>query len=104
MHNVVLAFAAAWRVLLASLVLGAGLPLLFALGIRSLSLGASGEVVISGTGVTSPAPHLVGKLLAGACFTVVLVAVALGITFIVASGFGKALSFEHLYPVIVDKH
>jgi hypothetical protein len=29
--------------------------------------------------------------------------VLLGIGFIVASGFGKALSFEHVFPVIVDK-
>jgi hypothetical protein len=104
MHNVVLAFAAAWRVLLASLVLGAGLPMLFALGIRALSFGASGEVVIRETGVTSPAPHPLGRLLGGVCFAVVLMAVALGITFIVASGFGKMLSFEHVYPTIVDKH
>jgi hypothetical protein len=103
-HNVVLALGAGWRVLLASLVLGAGLPTLFALGIRALSLGTSGEVVIGETGVTSPAPHPFGKVLGGMCFAVVLMAVALGMAFIVASGFGKALSFEHIYPVIVDKH
>ncbi len=44
-----------------------------------------------------------GKALAVVCFAVVVAAVALGITFIVASGFGKALSFEHVYPTIVDK-
>lgn len=104
MHNVVLAFSAAWRVLLASLVLGAGLPVLFTLGIRALSFGTSGEVVIRESGVTSPAPHPMGKVLGGLCFAVVIVAVVLGIMFIVASGFGKMLSFEHIYPVIVDKH
>ena len=31
-------------------------------------------------------------------------ACVLGITFIVASGFGKAVSFAHIYPTIVDKH
>jgi PiT family inorganic phosphate transporter len=29
--------------------------------------------------------------------------VLLGIAFIVASGFGKAVSFEHIYPTVVDK-
>jgi hypothetical protein len=104
MHNVGLALSAGWRVLLASVVLGAGLPVLFALGIRALSLGASGEVVIGESGVTAPTPHPFGKILGGLCFAVVLVAVALGITFIVASGFGKMLSFEHIYPTIVNKH
>ena len=42
-------------------------------------------------------------MLAVLCFAVVVVAVALGITYIVASGFGKALSFEHVYPTIVDE-
>jgi hypothetical protein len=37
------------------------------------------------------------------CFAVVLAAVALGIIYIVASGFGKALSFDHIYPTLVDK-
>jgi len=36
-------------------------------------------------------------------FLIVLAGVVLGITFIVASGFGKALSFEHIYPTIIDK-
>lgn len=104
MHNVTLALTSGWRVLLASLVLGAGLPVLFALGIRALSLGTGGEVVIRETGVTSPTPHPLGKVLGGVCFAVVLAAVVLGIAFIVASGFGKTLSFEHVFPVVVDKH
>ena len=33
----------------------------------------------------------------------VLLGVALGITIIVASGFGKAVSFDHIYPTIVGK-
>ena len=55
--NVTLALQGSWKVLLTSLVLGAGLPLIF----------------------------------------------ALGITFIVATGFGRALSSEHVYPTIVPK-
>ena len=40
-HIVGFALEGAWKVLLASLILGAGLPTLFALGIRSLAYGAS---------------------------------------------------------------
>ena len=42
-------------------------------------------------------------MLAAVCFAVVVAGVALGITFIVASGFGKALSFEHIFPTLIDK-
>jgi hypothetical protein len=86
MHNVTTALDSAWRVLAVCLLLGAGLPILFALGIRALA---------------GPAPA--ARPLAYACFTVVLLGVALGITFIVASGFGKALTFDHIYPTLTDK-
>jgi hypothetical protein len=103
MHNVVLALQGAWKVLLASLILGAGLPALFALGVRSLAYGSGGEAQVHETGVTAPTPRPIGTVVAWILFLIVLLAVALGITFIVASGFGKALSFEHVFPVIVDK-
>ena len=52
MEILVKAFAALWQVLLVSLLLGVGLPALFALGVRSLnsnrvlvSVGAAGEEV-----------------------------------------------------------
>ena len=90
MHNLGFALEGAWKVLAAGLVLGAGLPVLFALGIRSLAYGARGA-------------HPAGTALGWALFAVVLLGVLLGITFIVASGFGKALSFEHVYPSLVDK-
>jgi hypothetical protein len=104
MHNLGFALEGAWKVLLAGLVLGAGLPTLFALGIRSLAYGAGGDAEEHQPGVTGPTPRRVGTVAGYACFVLVLLAVALGITFIVATGFGKALSFEHIYPTIVDKH
>lgn len=104
MHNVGFALEGAWKVLLASLILGAGLPTLFALGIRSLAYGAGGDAEVHDAGVAGPKAHPAGTAAGYACFAIVLLAVALGITFIVASGFGKALSFEHVYPTIVDKH
>ena len=103
MHNLGFALDGAWRVLLASLILGAGLPVLFALGIRSLAWGAGGDAEVHESGVTGPTPHRIGTVLGWVLFAIVLLGIVLGITFIVASGFGKALSFEHIYPAIVNK-
>jgi hypothetical protein len=103
MHNLTLALTGAWKVLVASLILGAGLPALFALGVRSLAYGSGGEAEVHETGVTAPTPRPIGTVVAWILFAVVLLGVLLGIAFIVASGFGKALSFEHVIPVIVDK-
>ncbi len=90
--------AAIWKVLLASLLIGAGLPALFALGVRAMAYGVGGEAETSrATG------HPAGKVLAILCFSIVLAAVATGITIIVAAGFGKTVSFEHIYPVLVSK-
>ncbi|MCA2217779.1 hypothetical protein [Jidongwangia harbinensis] len=104
MHNLGFALEGAGQVLAVCLVLGAGLPALFALGVRALAYGTGGEPRVHTTGVSAPTPNRIGTTVAYACFTVVVLAVALGITFIVASGFGKALSFEHIYPTLVNKN
>jgi hypothetical protein len=98
MHNLGFALDGAWKVLVAGLVLGAGLPALFALGIRSLAYGAGGDAEVHGSRA-----HPAGTVLGWLLFAAVLAGVLLGITFIVASGLGKALSFAHVYPTIVDK-
>jgi hypothetical protein len=103
MHNLGFALDAAWKVLVAGLLLGAGLPALFALGIRSMAYGTGGDAEVHAAGV-SPKAHPVGLTLGYLCFAIVVLAVALGITFIVATGFGKTLSFEHIYPTLVPKH
>jgi hypothetical protein len=103
MHNLGFALEGAWKVLLAGLVLGAGLPALFALGVRSLAYGAGGDAESHPTGTPGPAARPIGTVVGWLLFLVVLAGVALGITFIVASGFGKTIGFEHLYPTIVDK-
>jgi hypothetical protein len=102
MHNLSLALQAAWKVLAVGIVLGAGLPALFAVGIRSMAYGTGGDAEVHDAG-SAPAAHPLGRLIAGLCFLIVLLAVVLGITYIVATGFGKALSFEHIYPTIVAK-
>jgi hypothetical protein len=89
------------QILLVSLILGAGLPIVFSAGIRAMAWGTGGSAEAVGEGHARP--HPAGRALAVVCFLVVLAVVALGITFIVASGFGKTLSFEHVFPTLVDK-
>jgi hypothetical protein len=103
MNNLGFALEGAWKVLLAGLILGAGLPLLFALGIRSLAYGAGGEAEVHESGVTGPTAHPIGTVLGWLCFIVVLLGVALGITYIIVTGFGDKLSFAHVFPTIVKR-
>ena len=92
-------FDAAWKVLVAGLVFGAGIPVLFAAGIRFSAAGASDGPA------TPPAPRsrALPMTLGTICFALAALAVALGILVVVASGFGKAVSFDHVYPTLVDK-
>ncbi|MFZ2515583.1 MAG: hypothetical protein WAW82_07955 [Candidatus Lutibacillus vidarii] len=98
MTNIGFALSGAWRVLLVGLVLGAGLPAVFALGIRAAASGVGGDAEVSRSRA-----HPLGRLLAVLCFGLVLAGVVVGITYVVASGLGKTISFEHIYPVIVPK-
>lgn len=96
MNMVSLALESAWKVLLTSIVLGAGIPAMFAFGVRALAAG-------NGQLVTNEAPKPAAKVLAALAFLVVIAAVGLGLTIIIGSGFGKTLSFEHIIPTLVDK-
>jgi hypothetical protein len=90
----------AWKVLLYSLVLGAGLPVVYALGVRSLAPAGAGPDGATGEGATRTP---LGAALATVCFLVVVVGVAVGLTYIVAAGKGEQLSFSHVYPTFVPK-
>ena len=101
MDTVKLAFEAAWLVLVAGLILGAGLPALFALGVR---LGAGAEPALNAEGVMVDAPPSgVARILAAACFAMVLFGVVLGVMVIVGAGFGMEVSFEHFLPTLAPK-
>lgn len=104
MHNFGFALDGAWRVLVAGLLLGAGLPTLFAFGIRAMAYGTGGAAEVHAEGQPAAAPHPLGRALAYLCFAIVVIAALLGIAYIVATGFGKALSFEHIYPTLTTKH
>ncbi|MEU7906821.1 hypothetical protein [Actinoplanes sp. NPDC049118] len=100
MHNLGFALEGAWKVLLAGVLLGAGLPILFALGVRALAYGAGGDAE---PGAPGRAARPIGTAAGYLLFGIVVLGVLLGIAFIVAGGFGKTLSFQHVYPAIVDK-
>ena len=100
-NTLTLALESLWKILAVGLLLGAGLPVLFSVGIRAMAHGAGGAAEVEGGGRATP--HPAARVLGVLCFAVVLLCVALGIAFIVASGFGKALTFEHVYPTLVDE-
>lgn len=83
------AAAALWQVLAVGLLLGAGLPALFSLGMRSLDTGrvpAPAGATDGGPDATVASPS--GKVGAAACFGLCVLAVLVGIVVIV---FGKQL-------------
>lgn len=92
----------AWRVLLAGLVLGAGLPALFAFGVRALAWGTGGDAEIHESGVV-PKAHLGGRLVAYTMFSIVVLAVLTGVGYITAHGLGYSITFNGLLPVIAPK-
>lgn len=75
-----------WQVVIVGLLFGAGLPALFALGLRSLATGARTNPDGSSTATTA------GKVGAALCFAVVLIAIITGILLLMqdflASSFG----------------
>jgi hypothetical protein len=96
--------SAVGQVAVVALVLGAGLPALFALGVRSFALASPdtrGRATGSGSAARLPAPVL--QALGGLCFLVVVLAVVLGLTLIIATGLGQTVSFEHVVPTFAPK-
>jgi hypothetical protein len=93
---------AAAQVAVIALVLGAGLPALFAVGVRSFTLASAQP---NGRGAASesriPAPLL--RVLGVLCFAVVVLALAIGLTIIIATGFGQEVSFANIIPTFVPK-
>lgn len=86
MANLWLALEGGFHVLLAGMVLGAGLPLIFSLGIRALSYGVGGDADI-----VDHKPHPVARIIAYLCFAIVIAAILYGIAVIVSHGLGFSL-------------
>ena len=74
------------EVLIAGIVLGAGLPALFALGVKSLNTGR--VVVADGPDGEVSKPSTAGSVGAGICFAVCVLAVLFGIVVLI---WGKQL-------------
>ncbi|HEY2553302.1 MAG TPA: hypothetical protein VGI64_22280 [Streptosporangiaceae bacterium] len=84
---------ALWEIVVFGLLAGAGLPALFAVGLRFLAMtrpGSPGPAAAGANG-SGPAPDAVvggstvGMVLAGICFVIVVAAIGWGIYFIVLS-------------------
>ncbi len=93
---------AATQVLFIGLLVGAGLPAIFAIGVRALAAGAGADRDARTPSTKAPGNRL-ATVFGVCCFALVIAGVALGITIIVASGFGKTVSFEYVFPLLVDK-
>lgn len=83
MQTVLTMLGSAWQILVLGILLGAGLPAVFAVGLRALSPSdvdaSDGSTTL---GRVTPARKVLGVL----CFAVVGAAVVAGIVVIVASG------------------
>ena len=101
MTSIQLALEGAARVLFAGLVFGAGLPFVYALAMRCLTIGATASA--DATGAIRVRPTIVGKALAVLFIALVVGGVVLGLVMIVASGQGKVVSFDGIIPTLVPK-
>ncbi|NUR61778.1 MAG: hypothetical protein HOV87_24425 [Catenulispora sp.] len=79
---------ALWKIVVIGLLAGAGLPALFAVGLRALAPATRTADPKAGAvpAPDVPAPELRGKVIAGICFVAVLAAMAWGVYSIVHSG------------------
>jgi hypothetical protein len=81
---------ALWQIVLLGLVAGAGLPALFAVGLRALALkGGNGTQTASADSDQIVGGNPVGLVLGGLCFLIVLGAVGWGIWAIWVAGHPK---------------
>jgi hypothetical protein len=77
---------AIWEIVVVGLLAGAGLPVIFALGLRALGTPGKGHVQVSDDELVGGNPA--GIAIAAACFAIVLAAIGYGIYIIVISGHG----------------
>jgi len=100
-NTVKLLLEGAGEVLVAGLVFGAGLPVVYALALRVLTLGATSYAGPDGD--IHSTPRMSSRLFSGVLIAVVVAGVLLGLMIIVATGFGKEVTFDTIYPTITDK-
>jgi hypothetical protein len=103
MDQVLAALDATWRILLVGMLFGAGLPTIFAWGIRALAWGTGGEAEIHNADELLK-PHRGGRLIAYTLFAIVIATVVAGVGYIIAHGLGFTVSFNGLLPAFTPKH
>ncbi len=86
------------QVLGLGLVVGAGLPAIFAIGVRALAYGAGGDAEVD----HAPGKPI-GTVLAYTLFAIVALVILTGLAIIISSGFGYTVSFEHIFPTFIKK-
>lgn len=95
-----LSLQGAWQLFVDGLLLGAGLPILVAFGMRFWA--GKAETAPDGTVVTTD-PTGVQRAIAVLCFGIAALAVAMGIMIIVGAGFGMTVEFDGGLPSLVPK-
>ena len=86
MNNLAIAMDGAWKVLVAGLLLGAGVPTLFALAVNGLATAGGAP------------PRPVGKVVAGVLFLVILTLVAYGLAWLIFTSLGFKVGFSGPFP------
>jgi hypothetical protein len=89
------------EVFFAGLVFGAGLPFVYAIALRVLTIGSTAYAGPDGD--IHSTPRMSSRLFSGLLIAVVVAGVLLGLMIIVATGFGKEVTFDTIYPTITDK-
>jgi hypothetical protein len=77
--------SALWKICVIGLICGAGLPAIFAVGLRLLSLPTHGAGAVGEDEQRIYFGNVPGAIGAGVCFAIVLAAIGLGIYWIVSS-------------------
>lgn len=101
--QLIAALRAGFNVLVVGVALGAGLPALFALGVKFLAWGVGGDAEDHDPDAPLPPPHPVGRIFAYLLFAIVLGAIGLGISYIVAHGLGYQMVFRGVLPSFVPR-
>ena len=74
---------ALWQIVVVGVVAGAGLPALFAVGLRALAAPASGQHTLPADSTRVIGGNRLGMVIAAVCFAVVLAGIAWGVYMIV---------------------
>ena len=92
MNNLIIAMDGAWKVLVAGLLLGAGIPTLFALAVNGLATAEGGEAA------AGAAPRPVSKLVALVFFIIILTLVVYGLAWLIFTSLGFKVGFNGPFP------